>query len=330
LNSQPDAGRCEFSMSLSDAKATENFLQFGNLLYIEHIPAMQADGTFNGQLPSWVGWIQPPRSWDIGVIHVTGYAAESIFSACPMPWVSVKGSPRDIFLKIIEYSNQFMRTYGGGITIQPGVIENSDKIFSYDLRLSAYEHIKTMTTNAGMFWDVTGEPTAKGNLALYANLYRSKGVQTGFDLNNLNTEASPGTSLLSEQGFPSNVILGHSQAQTAQSRHAGNGLHQDAVNDYGPLGLNLIFPGLKDGGAVKAAAQVRAASRGRPVKKVSRVALDIGQTFSYIDLGNVLRIIDRRVGFHPGGGFGFDAQYKIVSMKYNDLTNRTDLTLEDV
>ena len=328
LNSNPDAGRCEFSISLSDAKATEANLQYGNLVHIKHLPSKDANGTVLGTLPDWIGWIQPPRNWDLGVVHVVAYAAESILSACPMPWVTVKGTPRDVFLKIIEHANRFQHDNGGGIVIQPGVIENTDKTFSYDLRLSAFEHIKTMVGNAAMYWDVTGTIGPDGRLQLYANLYASKGVETGFDLNNLNTEASAGKSLLTEQGFPSNIVLGHSQANTAQSRYAAEGTHAQAIADYGPLGLNVIFMGLRDAAAVRSAAQTRADNRGRPVRMTNRTALDIGQTFSSLDLGNIVNIVDRRVGFHENGGFGFDAQAQVISIKYNDLTNKADLNLE--
>jgi hypothetical protein len=328
MNSQPDAGRCEFAMSLSDAKVSETNLQYGNPVFIRHLPTQTADGTRNGQMPDWVGWIMPPRAWDIGVVHVTCYAAETILSARPMPWAKVKGTPKTIFLEILGHANEFSRRYGSGLIIQPGVVEDIAETFSYDLRNSAYEHIRTAVKNAGMYWDVTGNINAKGQLELYANLYQSRGVETYFDLNNLNTEAGPGQNLMTEQGFPANLVIGHSQANTAQDRHIGIGANQAAVDDYGPLGGNITFMGLRDASSTQAAAQAHAETRGRPVKMTSRTALDIGQTFSNLDLGNVINIKDRQVGFSPNGGFGFDARAQIISMKYNDMMNEADLQLE--
>lgn len=328
LNSTPDAGRAEFAMSLSDAKVSEMNLQYGNLVHIRHVPSKTSALVVNGQLPDWVGWIMPPRSWDIGVIHIVCYSAESILSARPMPWVQTKGTPKDIFLEILGHANEFARRYGSGVFIQPGIVEDAPQQFTYDLRLSAYEHIKTMVKNASMYWDVTGNINSKGNLELFANLYQSRGIETGFDLNNLNTEASPGQALLTEQGFPANLVIGHTQANTQAGRHMGVGTNQAAIDDYGPLGWNVVFMGLRDASAAQAAAQAHADTRGRPVKMTSRTALDIGQTFTNLDLGNVINIKDRQVGFSPNGGYGFDARAQIISMKYNDLSNRTELQLE--
>lgn len=325
-----DVGRCEFSVSTSDPACSEINLQYGNLIHITHLPGMDAAGVKGGQLPPWTGILLPKRDWNYGSLPVVAYAAEGILSFCPMPFTKISGTPADLFRQIIELSNKFIHTYGGGITIRPGVIENVDKTFSDDLRLSAYEHIKTVVERAGMYWDITGSIDDRGALELRANLYISKGIETGAELNNLNTEGTSGT-MLSEQGNPINVVIGYSQANTPQTRYQAIATHSGSIGDYGPLGQNVVFMGLRDTSATAHAADQLALSGGRPVRKIpGRRVLDRGLIFSSLAIGNRLTVSDNYVGFKPGGGFGFSAQAQIVSMKYNDLSNNVELNLEVV
>lgn len=329
-NGKSDPGRAEFAVSTLDDKVTEANFQFGNLVHIVHIPTSDASGTKRGQLPDWTGIIITPRPWDLGYINKTAYSAEAILSARPMPWTRVERmTPKDIFVKILEYANQFTQRYGGGIVIQPGVIENTAATFTYDLRLSGLEHINTLCQDAGMEWNVTGEIDPRGNLVLYANLYTRMGIDTGFDLTNLNSELSAGSNVLTEQGFPMNIVIGHTQASTKEDRKSAVGTHDDAIADYGPLGFNVTFSGLRHQGEVASAAQIHADTYGRPVKILpARRALDEGQTFANLAIGNTVNVKDSRVGFSPSGGFGFEAKARILSMKYNDMSNNCEINLE--
>jgi hypothetical protein len=56
--------------------------------------------------------------------------------------------------------------------------------------------------------------------------------------------------------------------------------------------------------------------------------LDEGQTFSNMGIGNIVNSKDARAGFNPNGGFGFDAKSRILSMKYNDMSNNLEITRE--
>ena len=76
------------------------------------------------------------------------------------------------------------------------------------------------------------------------------------------------------------------------------------------------------------ATQARADARGRPVKIISRTVLDYGLAFSKLNTGNIATVVDSSVGFKPGGGYGFDAQARIRSISYNDLSNKCPLNLE--
>jgi hypothetical protein len=329
-----DIGRAEFSISTSDSKCTEVNFQFGNLVHIEHIPSKDADSNTLGKLPDWVGVILPPRSWDLGVLHAEAYSAEALLAFRPMPLVKVDGSPKQIFTKILDYANQFARQYGGAI-IQPGIVEDMNIAVSDNLSLSAKMHIEALCKNTGMDWDVTGEIDAKGKLQLYANLYTRKGRQTQIttdlwntDATLTNTNSELASPLYTEQGNLYNIVFGYSQVSTEAQRVTGMGINETALSSYGAFGINNTFSGLRSAGAVREAAQILADRRGQPVRIISRAALDLGTLLSRLETGDVVTVDERNAGFSPGGGFGFQAQARILSITYNDLSNKVPLNLE--
>ena len=323
-------GLCDISIgydpnvSQASQAAQERFWQYGNLLHIEHIPDKDENGNYKGKLPDWVGIILPQRDWDQGILHLKAYSAESILAFRAMPYLSVKGTPRTIFSQILQQAHAKARN----IIIQPGQLDDTALTFSDNLRTNAYDHIKKLTGDAQMDWSVTGSINERGTLDLFANLYARKGIDTALTLNNNNTELA-GT-LLSEQGTINNQIFGYSQAQTPGSRYTKEIVNQASMDDYGPLQLNQVFMGRQDPTSVQNAAQARADSRSRPVKIIKRNALDRKNTFDFLDAGNVVTVKDTSVGFHPNGGFGFESQFRIISMDYNDLSNKVPLNLEFV
>src|SRR5258706_969935 len=281
----------------SEQIAQERYWQIGNLIHIEHIPTIDANGNMNGQIPNWTGIILLQRDWDRGILHVKAYSAEAILAMRAMPYLSVKGTPRTIFSQILQYAH----AKACNIIIQPGQLDDTTLTFSDNLRTNAYDHIKKLINDAQMDWSITGSINDKGTLDLFANLYSRKGIETSQSLNNNNTELS-GT-LLSEQGTISNQIFVYSQAQTPGSRYAKEIINQDSINDYGPLQLNQVFMGRQDPTSVQNATQSRADNRSRPVKMIKRNVLDLRNIFDFLDTGNIVIVKDTSVGFHPNGGY---------------------------
>lgn len=319
-------GKAEFSAGLQYLKdkftpKEETVLQYGNLVFVEHIPSKDAAGTANGKLPDWTGIILPDRNWPDKILNATAYSAEAILTFRPMPLTKIGGTPASMFKQMLE----FARTITDDIVIQPGIIEDVSQTFSDNLATSAYDHIKKLCNNAGMDWDVTGQIDSRGNLQLYANLYRKKGAITRLELTRDNVEGSG--PLLTEQGTPYNVIYGYSSASTKESRYFAKGINQTSVDKYGVLAANVVFSGITDQTSLANAAQT-AADNSPPLLKLHRVALDVGKTFDNLAAGNTVTVKDNTVGFKPGGGFGFSASARILSLDYNDLTNNAPLNLE--
>lgn len=316
-------GRCEFSISTSDSKCTEKNLQYGNLVHIEHLPRTDWDLSKKGKLPDWTGMILPNRDWDLGVVHVTAYSAEVILAFRAMPHAKISGTPATVFKTILNHAHDTAKN----IVIQPGQIDDLPVTFPDELRLNAYDEILDLVAFCGMDWDVQGRVDEKGNLQLFANLYNRRGIDTALNLTSSNTEMQG--PLLSEQGTPTNWVFGYSDSSTSQSRIGPiEGKNQAAIDDYGPLQLNQVFINKRDGGSVERAAQNKAEISGRPRKIIKRIALDNKKTFDYLSVGNTVTVKETKAGFNKNGGFGFESRVKILSMDYNDLSNKTVLNIE--
>jgi len=316
-------GKAEFTVGLQYltdkfSPREETIMQYGNLVFVEHIRS----DTANGKLPDWTGIILPDRNWPDKILNATAYSAEAILTFRPMPLTKISGTPASMFKEMLGYA----RAVTDDIVIQPGVIEDIPQTFSDVLATSAYDHIKKLCNNAGMDWDVVGQIDSRGNLQLYANLYRRKGVVTRLELTRDNVEGSG--PLLSEQGTPNNVIYGYSQASTKESRYFAMGINQASKDEIGTFATNVVFAGITDQTSLQNAAQT-AADNSPPLMKFRRVALDIGKTFDNLAAGNTVTVKDNSVGFKPGGGFGFSASARILSLDYNDLTmGKAPLQLE--
>ena len=333
-------GKAEFSVGTTYLRERFNpqeeaILQYGNLVYIEHVPTTNPDATRNGKLPDWVGIILPERTWSQGVVNLTAYSAEAILTFRPMPLTKISGTPATMFKAILNMA----RMSADDIVIQPGIIEDVPETYSDTLATSAYAHINKLCQNARMNWDVTAQIDTKGQLQLYANLYRVKGNGSGLELNPLNSEPPPTNEtltsdntentapLLTEQGTPYNLIYGYSDASTKESRHFAIGRNQASIDKYGVLATNHVFSGIKDKASLQLAAQAMA-DASPPVMMVRRVALDAGDTFDSIAAGNIVTVKDTNAGFKLGGGFGFETTARILSLDYNDLSNKAPLNLE--
>jgi len=320
--------RCEFSvgfnalLSQSAQKWSEKNFQFGNLVHIEHLPTTDWTLVKRGKLPDWTGIILPDRGWDLGVGHVTAYSAEAILAFRGMPHTKVKGTPKAVFNQILDLIHD-----ADNIVIQPGFMDDSALDCPDELKTNAYDSILRLIGFCGMDWNVTGEIDEKNNLQLSANLYARKGINTNLTLNSSNTELQG--PLLLEQGTPANQVFGYSDASTADSRLGPFvGIHQEALDDYGALQLNQVFQNKRAVAAVQHAAQNKADKSGRPVKNIKRIALDNKKTFDFLDVGNTATVKETRVGFNPNGGYGFESQVRILSMDYNDMSNKVVLNIE--
>ncbi len=317
-----DVGRCQFTINTYDPQtgainpdcSLANF-QYGNLVLIEHSPSVEADGSVNGILPSWVGIILPPQDWTYGKLTITAYSAENILAFRPMPHQTVKGAPGALFASILQLSNNL-----GGMAIQPGQIDAGGAINSRNLTVSAFEEIQDIVAQSGMDFEVIPVVGSNGVLSLYGNWYQSKGVYTGQLLTDKNLES--GDPIYTEQGDIYNQVFAYSDANTSATKATAVVADADAQSLNGILAVNVNFPATSGNGkspiAVSAAAFIQANKK--PTRTFAPTVLDVGNSFSYLVLGNTWTIQSTTVGFSDGG-VGLQGIIRITAMEYAELTN---------
>lgn len=319
-------GRCQFIISKTDQNCTRTNLQIGNLIRVVHIPSIDLDGSVMGKLVDWVGMILLPRDWNFGEIRVTAYSAEAILLARPMPFIKLSGTPDANFKQILTYSNAF-----GGIPIQPGDIWPDAAGLPEALKLSAYEHIRNITTAAGRNWDVTCQVDANADLHLYANYYKAKGIDTGRTFTEDNTElTTPFMSEVAKDGgmFPWNNIIGYGDANTTGARDSYPAEDIPSESLYGPFGRNQMFNGITGPSPVKQASISLLNSLSNPVLLLPITALNNKDTLSYVVTGNVWNYSQAQAGFSDDIHFGtYNVGVRILSIDYADKEDKAKMTI---
>lgn len=336
-------GRCNFDVPIYDAltgginpKCTLANLQYGNLVLIEHRPSQNADGSFNGLLPPWVGIITTPQTWGYGKVTITVQSAEQVLKYRPMGNLFIAGVPGSIFSQILKFSNAWaiggpLASSGGdilvgnGVIIQPGSVDLDGVNVPLNLRITALEHIQQYSKATGYDWDITPQVGSDGKLTLVGNWYKRKGIDSGQVISNYNMLAT--SPLYTEQGEFYNTVYGSNDGTTPQTRSTAIAQDVAGVSANGVFALKQIFPGT--GNAAQGAIQELTNAYVSGVQtKVTRTfaptILDFDNAFSFCNTGNSWRIQNDTVGFF-NGGIGVNGSIRISAMEYSDLENTCKL-----
>lgn len=322
-----DVGRCEFELNNTDQNCNRDILRFGNLVLIEHLPSLQEDGvTLNGQLPTWVGVIAPPRDWNLGKIAVNINSAEHILRKRPLPLRSKTGTPSVMVTEIISLSNSW-----ANISYPINIGDVDDKAgqeYSDDFSVSALEHLQNLAAMSGGDFQVRGAIGDNNKLSLYCDWKFPLGVNTGQMFSSINSKE--GSPILSEQGDISTVIMAYSDASTDTTRIMVEVIDQDAYAEYGFLAENVAFDGVVEPAPLTLAAKQLVGNNSRPVQVFDFSALDVGDTFDYLALGNIWDVRTKTAGFMSDGSIGYEGKVRITSMEYSDADNQVRMSLETI
>ena len=320
-----DQGRCTFPISTSSKQCTERNLRYGNLLLIQHIPSVDDTGATHGQLPDWVGFISVPRIWSVGVVQVTAYTMEGLLAYRGMKQRTINGMPGDLFKILIENVRALGNYYDGGTIIHRGSVYVAGLPIQEVIIGSAYDHIKSIQTKSnGQDWNITNT-IVNNKLMFWANWYKKIGQATNLILQDSNCRADPNSPLLTENGPIYNAVYGQSSTQNLSPTDSE---HDDVSMDkYGILHTIQIFAAKdRNPAAVTAATKSFLAAHKEPSYVATPAALDRGLTFSSLNIGNILNYSTLAAGF-TSTGLGFNAQFSITSMEYDDIANECKLVL---
>lgn len=287
-------------VAVNDAKAKEEFLRFGNFVYIR-----------DEKLPDWVGIINPPRKWSAQYVEINLVSAEIILD-WRIPPLRIPNNPLGLMLRqILSHANQ-----QGGIPILPGVIWDNAPTGVYVLEEKVSDFLTRWVERRGVDWDVSAEEKA-GQLRLYVNMYEKRGEVIDYEYNNQNTEIASPT--LTENGPIYNDVYIYNLPEDGgfQFRSAKD---DESIALYG-LRQHAERLGGGEGEGLEMWAKYKLDEYKQPKNYITPAIINVGEAFSHIRLGNVIRFTNAASSFSDMGSFTqIDA--RIEGMEYDPDTDK--------
>jgi hypothetical protein len=131
-----------------------------------------------------------------------------------------------------------------------------------------------------------------------------------------------------EDGKIVNDLLGYGDGQDWEARPKFPGVDEESIITYGLRQASEYFSGVTNSQTVKANVKDRISKKKDSLKNIKLKAINIGDTFKYIDLGNIMSLRLQNMGFNTSE-IGFEADVRIMAMTYNpDTKNKIDLVVE--
>ena len=301
-------GEASFTISTRDNKCREEFLQYGNRLLVQH-----------DKLPEWVGIMDTPRVWKYGSVECHALGAEVWFDWRLTHVHPMYDTLANVFRFIIDSSNSW-----GGSQMQHGIIRSGGIATTAALGGKASDHIMRLVDKYMVDWSVT--PYLSGNkLFLRANMYGgSRGENTGLTLNNINSKNVEPT--MTEDGAIYNHVFYYSEPGEGGGRKFGDARDNVSVGKYDLRMIAEQGVGSYEEG-LEFSARMKLLDTKEPFIMVAPSALDVGETFRQLRLGNVIYWENDYTGF-AGASVGSNSTVRIVGMEYSETDKSVGLVVE--
>lgn len=310
-------GRAQFTYAtrITDI-VNPKVLNFGNWLLIE-----------NDTLPTWVGVIDTPRSWSARNVTVSAYTTEHVFS-----WRrgEIETSRYTAAGNIFEYLLYLVNVKEPTI-ISKGIIDNSGVIMSETINpTSVSDVLKRIQSRSQEEYSFRPVVNDAGRLTVFADWSKRVGVDTSALLHEGkgggNIEQVGG--ILVEDGPIVNDYIAYNDAMTWGSKLIKQEFNRQSISDYGLRQGGGEYSGVTRGTTMRqhAAGFIRRNGTPRGIFRIN--ALNVGETFKYLAIGNRLFLQFQSSGF-SGGGLGYEARVRVIGMHYDSANkNKINMTVE--
>lgn len=174
------------------------------------------------------------------------------------------------------------------------------------------------------------EITDNGNLIIYGDWSEKLGIDTDFTLHEGtsggNIEAT--NRVLIQDAPEGNYIFGYGNGTAWTSRPYFATRDEDSVNKYGLIQKSISYYGVTNISTLEDNVKDEIIIYKNPASIYNVNALDVGNTFEYMKLGNRMNLKMEHVGF-TNGNIGTDVRVRVVGM-YFDPTKpgKIELALE--
>lgn len=309
-----DKATASFDVSVFESYCNGDVLRFGNWLLVE-----------NDKLPKWVGTIGS-RSWGTRSVTVAAFTPEFLISQrIGEIEKKINASAGDIFAEIIGQVNASEITIletGDIYKSEPRQETINATALSQDL-----SRIRTRS-NEDYAWRAV---EVNGRLKVYGDWSKKLGLETQFSLHEGvgggNIEATG--RILVEDMPEGNSILGYGNGATWTTKPLGRAIDSASIADYGLIQKSISYNGVSTPAALEKNASDELKKKKNPAAVYSVVALDVGDTFQYSRLGNVVYLRMQNIGF-TGSQLGTSKRVRIIGMVYTQMQNKLELALEEI
>jgi hypothetical protein len=299
-----DCGEINFLLSIYDEKCRQDVIEFGRFVMVTH-----------PKLPPWAGPIDTPREWGSFQVMVHGYSGERQLFKRFGALQTITGTPGNLFQQIVNIANR-----EGDTLIRVGSIwsdgKSAPRKLEYRDLLTEVKELAQKSKN-----DFGIEPAIENQkLVFRAHWWKQRGekcnltLQEGGDGHNMESNQTP----LREQGDLVNDLLGYGDGASWASRLKSRRKNETSRKRFGLYQFAMAFPDAKSQTALDQAVEAELARRAFPRKSMALSALDVGDTWLALRLGNILPAKQSFAGFTDSGGIGSEGNVRILSMAYGD------------
>lgn len=307
-------GRAAFDYASRKSNVVnEQVLQFGNWLLVE-----------SDTLPPWVGVLDTPRSWSARRVSIHAYSPEHVFGWRIGPLEAIlDGAPGVIFERILNYVNAAEMTIISAGSIWRGSSSIQETINPTQLNkdlLRVQERSKEEYQ-----WRPLMDPN--GKLIVYADWME----QLGRDTNVLLHEGKQGgnieatDNIMTEDGPIINYTFGYGDGETWKTKPSFVVMNNISMGRYGMRQESNGYSGVSNAQTLQQNGTARINARYIPLRTFRLNALNVGDTFRYIRLGNRLTLRFQNMGF-TRGTTSFETTVRILAMAY-DPEDRNKISL---
>ncbi len=310
-------GQASVELDTSKSYVTHRNLRFGNWLLVE-----------NNLLPSWVGVIDTPREWSANTVTVYAYSPEKLFETRTGPEEeTVAGSSGKIFLRLLELLNEGQPTLVAQGRIWMGGGHRTETLNPNALDVD----LKRIVERSGAEYRFRPDVTWKDGLVVRADWKKRLGDVTDYYL----VHGSGGNLELLEQAMVEdgpvvNKAIAYGEGANWAERERVVAINKVSRRRYGLREEVLTDKKTEDRETLRNYARNYVKTYGHPVRRLSANALNVGSTFDYLRLGNVVNLVLKNTGFYYGLA-GTETRARIIGMGYDpDQGHKVELVIEEV
>lgn len=315
-----EPGDAEFSLSvaaetqrLSGAgEDLRRLVEFGNLVHVTH-----------AKLGNWTGVIVQ-RRWRKGTVVVRAAGAEQVlaFATVREPG-KARGTAGAIYTRLLSVANDGLDTKILPGAIWGGGVQREETLEGMDL-LSETQRV---AERAGNDFDVVGD--VGRSLVLSGNWYEAKGIETAVELCEGYNLATPGGDLLVEDGWGiANRVIGWPDSAAKNARGVMV-MDEASAAVYGPRWSGEVFTNVTGEDTLLKHCEEELRRRARPVRLIGCAALDVGDTFDGLRVGNRVGVQLLTAGFLDNGRLGTKMRGRVLGMRFSDADQRLELAIEE-